>query len=164
VASGSQARYAIDDTILGQTQRVVGGTEEVSGAMQITGSVVESVQVSVGMASIKCSCVHDQKYQEMLATAQFPTSRFELTTPIPLAAVPADGEVVELPVTGRFTIRGVTRSVEFTLDAVQRNGRIGVHAVIPVRLEDYGIPNPDAGAFGGLSNPAMELLLGFVRG
>ena len=46
VSSGSQARYAIDDTVLGQTQRVVGVTDQVSGGMQITGNVVESARWS----------------------------------------------------------------------------------------------------------------------
>jgi polyisoprenoid-binding protein YceI len=161
---GSQARYAIDDTVLGQTQRVVGSTDQLSGSMQITGNVVEAARVVVDMRTISCGCVHDGKYQDMLDTDRYPTSTFELTSPIPLSAIPADGEVVQVPVTGEFTIHGVTRSVRFTLDAVQRNGRIGVNAVVPVRLPDYQIENPDAGAFGGLSNAEIHLLIGFVHG
>ena len=58
-----------------------------------------------------------------------------------------------MPVTGRMTIHGVTRTIEVTLDAVQRNGRIGINGTIPVRLEDYQIENPLRGRLRGRSTP-----------
>ena len=164
VSSGSQARYGVDDTVLGQTQRVVGATDQVSGSMQITGSVVEAVHVVVDMASVRCNCTHDEKYQDMLDTDQYPTSTFDLTSPIPLSAIPADGEVVPVHITGTLTIHGVTRTIEATLDAVQRGGLIGVNGSIPVRLEDFAIDNSNSNALANVSNPAIELLIGFAPG
>ena len=163
VGQGSQARYGIDDTILGQKQRVVGSTEEVTGDLVIAQSTVQSAEVVVDMRSVRCGCVHDDKYQDLLDTEQYPTSTFDLTTPIALAAIPPDGEIVRIPVTGRFTIHGVTRTVRFELEAVREQVRIAIKGTIPIRLEDYGIENPDAGALGGLSNPTIDLLIAFDR-
>jgi polyisoprenoid-binding protein YceI len=163
VGPGTQARYGIDDTVLGQTQRVVGSTTAVTGSMAVAGGRVTTVQVVVDMRSVRCGCVHDQKYLDLLDTDRFPTSTFVLTTPIDLGALPAEGAVVKVPVTGRFTIHGVTRSQSFTLQAVRQPGRIAVNGSIPIHLEDYGIERPDAGAFGGISNATIDLLVAFVR-
>jgi len=163
VSQGTEARYNIDDTILGQTQRVVGRTSHVSGAMEVVGSTVTTANIVVNMRTVVCSCVHDSKYQDMLDIDQHPYSTFDLTTPITLPDLPAEGVVIEVPVTGIFTIHGVTREVSFTLSALREAGRIAINGLIPVRLEDYNIENPDAGAFGGLSNASIELLVAFER-
>ena len=113
------------------------------------------------MQTVTCNCVHDSKYHEMLETDKYPTSTFDLTNPIDLGAMPADGEVITVPVTGNFTIHGATRSVSFTLSAVHESGRIAVNGEVPVKLEDYNISSPNAGAFGGLSNCFIEFLVAF---
>jgi polyisoprenoid-binding protein YceI len=163
VGAGSQAGYSIDDTVMGQTTRVVGRTDQVTGSMQIDGLRVSAVQVVVDMRSVRCGCVHDQKYQDLLETDRFPTSTFELTTPIDLARVPLQAEVSQYQVTGRFTIHGVTRTVSFPLQAMRRGPRIAVNGKIPIRLEDYDIENPSAGPFGGIDKPVIELLVAFDR-
>ena len=163
VGSGTQARYNIDDTVMGQTAQVVGSTSDVTGTMEIVGTTVTAANVTVNMQTVTCNCVHDQKYHEMLETDIYPTSNFALTVPIELGAIPAEGEIIEVPVTGNFTIHGVTREVTFTLAALRQDGRIAINGRIPVRLEDYDIENPDAGPFGGLSNCAIDLLVAFDR-
>jgi polyisoprenoid-binding protein YceI len=161
IGAGTQARYGIDDTAMGQTSRVVGTTQQVTGTMQIVGTAVTATRAVVNMASVTCHCVHDMKYRQMLDVAKYPTSMFVLTDPISLAALPAQGAVITVPVTGNFTIHGVTRSVTFNVQATRLGSRIGVKGTIPVKLSDYNISAPNAGSFGGLSNCDIELLLGF---
>jgi len=161
VGSGSQARYGIDDTAMGQTSHVVGQTHEVSGTARIVGYTVTSADVVVNMQSVTCGCVHDVKYQQMLDTSMYPTSTFVLTSPISLASIPAPGAVITVPVTGNFTIHGVTRSVTFSLEATRIGPRIAVMATIPVNLADYNIQSPNAGSLGGLSNCTMDFLIAF---
>ena len=163
VGSGTQARYNIDDTVMGQTAQVVGSTSDVVGTMALAGTAVTAADVTVNMQTVTCNCVHDQKYHDMLETDVYPTSNFVLTAPIGLGAVPAEGEIIEVPVTGNFTIHGVTREVTFTLAALRQAGRIAVNGRIPVKLEDYDIENPNAGPFGGLSNCFIDLLIAFDR-
>jgi polyisoprenoid-binding protein YceI len=162
VGKGSQARYHVNDNVMGQTSEVVGSTPDVSGAMAIVGSSVTTARVVVNMQTVTCNCVHDSKYRDLLDTDVYPTSMFELTQPIPLASIPPDGEVVNVPVRGNFTIHGVTRDVSFTLDALRQGGRIAVHAKVPVRLEDYKIDNP-SNSFGSLSDSVLEFLVAFDR-
>jgi polyisoprenoid-binding protein YceI len=149
VGKGSQGRYHVNDNVMGQTSEVVG-------------SSVTTARVVVNMQTVTCNCVHDSKYRDLLDTDVYPTSMFELTQPIPLTSIPPDGEVVNVPVRGKFTIHGVTREVSFTLDAVRQGGRIAVHAKVPVRLEDYKIDNP-SNSFGSLSDSVLEFLVAFDR-
>jgi polyisoprenoid-binding protein YceI len=163
VGVGSQARYGIDDTVIGQTQRVVGSTDKVTGQMEVGGRRVTSAKVTVDMRSVRCGCVHDDKYQDLLDTDRYPTSTFELTTPIDLGDVPPEGQPVNRPVTGSLTIHGVTHTVTFTLRALRQSDRIAINGTIPIRLEDYNIERPDAGAFGGINNATIDLLIAFYR-
>jgi polyisoprenoid-binding protein YceI len=163
VGHGTQARYNVDDTALGQTATVVGSTSDVAGTMQIVDTTVTAASVVVNMQTVRCSCVHDDKYRDMLDVDVYPTSTFELTSPISLAAIPGEGEVINVPVTGTFTIHGVTRQVTFALAALRQAGRIAINGKIPVKLEDFNIENPNAGALGGLSNCFIDLLIAFDR-
>ncbi len=163
IGAGSQAGYSIDDSAMGQTSRVVGRTSKVSGTATVSGSRANTTHVIVDMASVTCHCVHDAKYRQMLEVTKYPTSTFVLTNPVGVSAIPRPGTVVTLPVTGRFTIHGVTRAVRFTLKATQIGKRIAVNGSIPVNLKDYDISSPSGGSFGGLSNCDIDLLLAFDR-
>ena len=163
VGGGSQARYGIDDTVLGQSSRVVGSTSDVSGSMQITGTTVTAVRVVVDMAAVRCGCVHDAMYPRLLETGRYPTATFNLSSPIDLGAVPTPGTVISVPVTGSFTIHGVTRTTSFTLQATDINGRIAVKGSIPVSYQEYSIVPPPGGGVGGLSNTTIDLLVAFDK-
>lgn len=162
VGKGTQARYRVDDTVMGQTEEVVGTTPDVTGTMTIVDKTVTAVTIVVNMQTVSCKCQHDSKYHDMLDTDVYPTSTFELTRPIELASVPPDGQIINVPVTGNFTIHGVTRQVDFTLAALRQAGRIAVNGSIPVKFEDYNIENP-SGPFAGLDNCKIEFLVGFDR-
>jgi polyisoprenoid-binding protein YceI len=162
VGPGSEARYGIDDTVMGSSSRVVGRTRQLTGSMQIVHQAVTAAKVIVDMRTVSCGCIHDSKYQQLLETSSYPYSQFELTSPIPLSQIPPQGVIVQIPVTGRFTIHGVTREVHFTLDAARRNSTIAINATIPVKLGDYNIQQPNAGPFGGIDNATIDLLIAFT--
>jgi polyisoprenoid-binding protein YceI len=163
VGSGSEARYGIDDTVFGQTARVIGRTNDVTGTMRIAGATVTAVRVVVNMQSVSCQCVHDAKYRQLMETNKYPTATFELTQAITRVTMPAPGVVISVPVTGEFTIHGVTRTVSFTLEATRIGDRVAVKGSIPVHLADYNIQSPSAGGLGGLSNCTIDLLVAFDR-
>ena len=162
VGKGTQARYRVDDTVLGQTEEVVGTTPDVSGTLTIVENTVTAVKIVVNMQTVACNCQHDGKYHDMLDTDVYPTSTFELTKPITLPPSPPEGQVINVPVTGNFTIHGVTREVSFTLAALRQAGRIAVNGQIPVKFEDYNIENP-SGPFAGLDDCKIEFLVAFDR-
>ena len=162
VGQGSTGRYDIKDTVFGMTTTVVGSTPDVSGAATIANASVTAAKVVVNMQTVTCNCQHDQKYHEMLETDKYPTSTFELTHPIQLSTIPPDGQVVNVPVTGNFTIHGVTHEVTFTLAAVRQSGRIAVNAKIPIKLADYNIDG-GSNAAGSVHDPFIEFLVAFDR-
>ncbi|HZQ84776.1 MAG TPA: YceI family protein, partial [Acidimicrobiales bacterium] len=162
VGHGTQARYGVDDTVMGQTSRVVGATPDVTGSIQIHDLTVTATRIVVNMQTVTCNCAHDSKYRQMLEVDKYPTSQFDLTQPIVLPQIPPDGQVITVPVTGNFTIHGVTRSVSFTLQALRQAGRVAVNGTIPVKFEDYNIQNPN-NAFGSVSNCDIEFLVAFDK-
>ncbi|MBV8957507.1 MAG: YceI family protein, partial [Actinobacteria bacterium] len=162
VGHNTQARYGVDDTVMGQTSRVVGATPDVTGGMEITDLTVTATHIVVNMQTVTCHCEHDSKYRQMLEVDKYPTSHFDLTQPIALAQIPPDGQIISVPVTGSFTIHGVTRSVSFTLQALRQAGRIAVNGTIPVKFEDYNIQNPN-NALGSVSNCDIEFLVAFDK-
>ncbi|NUS42942.1 MAG: YceI family protein [Mycobacteriaceae bacterium] len=164
VGSGTEARYGIDDTLLGQTTRVVGRTNSVSGTAAIDGLTVTSARVVVNMQSVHCSCMHDPMYHNMLETPKYPSSVFTLTSPIVLPNEPAAGAVITVPVTGTFSIHGNTRQVSFQLQATRIGAtRFAVKGSIPVDLSDYDIRQPESGPVARVHNPSMELLIAFDK-
>ncbi|MHB8465396.1 MAG: YceI family protein [Acidimicrobiales bacterium] len=162
VGTGTEARYGINDNAMGQTTRVVGRTHDVSGAVQIVGYTVTSAKVIVNMQTVTCQCVHDAKYRQMLETSKYPTSMFVLTAPVSLPSIPAPGAVIAVPITGDFTIHGVTRATTFSLKATRIGPRIAVMATIPVNLSDYNISAPNS-SMGGLSDCTIDFLVAFDR-
>jgi polyisoprenoid-binding protein YceI len=162
VGNGSEARYGINDNVLGNSSRVVGRTNQVTGTMTIAHQILTTAKVVVDMRSVRCNCVHDSKYNDLLDTQQYPTSQFVLTTPIPIASIPAEGMEVRIPVAGQLTIHGRTNTEHFTLTAARQGHFIAVHGDVPVELGKYGIQQPSAGPFGGIDNADIELLILWV--
>ncbi|MEU7140587.1 YceI family protein [Nocardia sp. NPDC046473] len=164
VGSGTDARWATDDTLLGQTTRVVGRTNDVSGTIQIDGLTITSGRIVVNMQTAVCNCMHDSAYNEMLETTKFPTATFVLTSPIVFPSVPAAGTVSSVPAAGQFTIHGVTRDVSFTFETTQVGARLAFKAEIPVEPADYSIQPPvPNNPLAGIGNTAIELLIAFDR-
>jgi polyisoprenoid-binding protein YceI len=164
VGRGSVAGYRAQEVLLVQDNTAVGRTDKVSGEMTIAGTTVTAAEYVVDMSAVTSDQPQrDQRYREIMDTPRHPTSRFVLTQPIDVDQVPPEGEVVTRPATGRFTIRGVTRTVTFDLRARRVAGRIEVLASIPVRWSDYGIPDPGNGFVRVQDNGTIELLLQLDR-
>jgi polyisoprenoid-binding protein YceI len=98
-----------------------------------------------------------------LNTDEFPEATFELTSPIELGSVPAPEVTVEVAATGDLTIKGVTQSVEFPLEAQLVEGLIVVVGQIQVDLIDFDIEAPTAPIVASVEDNAtveLSLILG----
>lgn len=165
LASSSVAGYRIGYTSPVGNGTRVGRTNAVTGTMAVSGSTVQSAQVSVDFRKVECdggsTCT--QHVQEIMDVAHHPYETFVLTSPIRLGSVPPDGKQVSTRVTGRLTLRGVTRTVTFTLTARRNSSRIDVLGSIPVNRDDYRIPDANEPGFHIDKNGTVELLLTFRR-
>jgi polyisoprenoid-binding protein YceI len=165
LVSSSLAGYRIGySSPVGDGTRV-GRTNAVTGQMGVHGSTVQSARFSVDFRQVECdggsTCT--QHVQQIMDVDHFPHETFVLTSPIRLGSVPADGTTVTTPVTGKLTLRGVTRTVTFPLTARRNSSRIDVLGSIKVNRDDYQIPDANEPGFHIDKNGTIELLLTFAR-
>lgn len=166
VAGGSQAGYRVEEVLLGQNVEAVGRTSAVTGELTVSGTEVQSGSFSVDLTQVTSDDDRrDDAFQgRIMDTATYPTATFELTEPITLAELPADGETVTATATGELTLHGTTRAVTVEL-TVQRDGdTVNVSGSIPVAFADYGIANPSFGPVTTEDNGEVEFLLALTRG
>jgi polyisoprenoid-binding protein YceI len=106
----------------------------------------------------------DGQFQgRIMNTSKFPTATFELTEPIDLGRVPADGTTVTKDTTGKLTLHGTTKTVTFSGQARKTGAAIAVNGTIPIAFADYGIDNLSGGPATTLDNGSLEFLLNFAH-
>jgi len=146
---------------------VVGRSPAITGSIEIAGSTITDVDVTVDMTQLitddsrRTGAIRNQAIE----TAAFPQASFTLTEPIELGTLPQDGESVSVSATGDLTIRGVTRSETIQLTAQFAGGVVVVFGELgPILLADYGIAQPSAAIVLSVEdNATMELQLFLTR-
>lgn len=161
ISQDSTLGYRVQEVLGGVDTEGAGRTNQVTGELTIAGTEVNAVEFTVDMASVTSdSDRRDGQFRSrIMSTDEFPTSTFVLTSPIDFGAVPAEGVTVEATATGDLTLRGVTNSVTFPVQAKLESGRIGVLGTIPVRFSDYGIPDPSNAFAAVKDNGTLEFVL-----
>jgi len=163
VASGSQAGYRVQETLFGQSHTAVGRTTAVTGQLTATATEVTSTTVTVDMTQINSdSSQRDGQFQgRIMDTAQFPTAKFTLTTPINFGTTPTPGATVTETAAGTLILHGTTHSVLVPVSARQSGATIQVTGSIPVMFSDYNINNPSGGPASVGNAGTVEFLLNF---
>ena len=161
----STVGYRVKEVLGGVDTEGVGRTNAVAGSLTIEGTTIIGVNFSVEVASIKSDeSRRDGKFAgEIMESDQFPEATFRLTSPVELPSVPAEGEQIEVTVTGELTLHGVAKSATFPVTAEYTNGRIGVLGNIEVAFADYGIANPSNGFVTTGDTGLIEFVLVFER-
>jgi polyisoprenoid-binding protein YceI len=165
--SASFAGYRVQEQLVGVGgHTAVGRSTKITGSMTLTGAVVSKVSVTVDLTALASdNNLRDQQLtHQAIETSTFPTATFELTTPLDLGKLPAQGAVVSVNATGNLTLHGVTKSVTIPLTATRQGGLIAVAGSIPIVFADYSITKPNS--FSVLSvddHGIMELHLLFTH-
>lgn len=165
VAADSTLGYRVQEVLGGIDVEGAGRTSDVTGSLTIAGNQATAAEFTVQMASITSDSERrDGQFRgRIMSVDQFPTATFVLTAPIDFGAVPADGQSLTATATGDLTLRGVTRSVTFEVEAKLEGGRIGVLGSIPILFSDYSIPDPSNGFAVVKDNGLLEFVLVFDR-
>lgn len=165
VSTGSQVGYRVGEYLFGQSHTAVGRTSAVTGEMVISGTEVTAASFSVDMASVKSDQgARDAQFRGyIMETYKYPHGTFSLADRLPIGSAPAIGHVVSVPATGSLTLRGITRTVTFTLQAERVQGGIDVQAAIPITFSLWKIPSPNFAVAKVGSTGTLEVLLHFVR-
>jgi polyisoprenoid-binding protein YceI len=164
-AADSTLGYRVQEVLGGIDVEGAGRTSDVTGSLTIAGNQATAAEFTVQMASITSdSDRRDGQFRSrIMSVDEFPTATFVLTAPIDFGAVPAEGESLTATATGDLTLRGVTRSVTFPVEAQLEGGRIGVLGSIPILFTDYSIPDPSNGFAVVKDNGLLEFVLVFDR-
>jgi polyisoprenoid-binding protein YceI len=167
IAGGtSTVGYRVKEVLAGLDATAAGRTNAVTGTLTIEGTNATTGEFTVDMTTFSSdSNQRDNQFDDrIMAVDQFPTSTFELTSPIQFGSIPKEGEVVTATATGDLTLHGVTKSVTFEVQATTLHGRIGVLGNIPVTFADYSIPNPSNGVAKTEDHGLLEFILVFSKG
>jgi putative copper resistance protein D len=144
VGPGSQAGYRVDEILFGQHHTAVGRTSDVSGGLVISGTTVTAADFSVDLAAVKS----DQPSRDVqfhgyiMETFKYHHATFRLMRPIDLGTIPPAGRAAIYRATGQLSMRGVTRTVTFSLQAERVGSKIDMVADIPIIFSQWRIPNP----------------------
>lgn len=166
VGTGSYAGYRVDEVLNNTDVTVVGRTDQVTGTLEVDGLTLTAAEFTVDVASIATDSGSRDDYfrSNAMRVDQYPTATFVLTEAVTTDATPVVGEVQTIMATGDLTLAGVTRSVEFELQAVL-NGETGqVAGSIPVTFADYGVEAPNLGFVSVEPDGFVEFSLQLERG
>jgi polyisoprenoid-binding protein YceI len=165
-ASGSVGGYRVEEVIFGRSNTAAGRTSALTGSVEIDGTTVASASFSVDMATVTSDeNRRDGQFRgRIMDVASFPTSTFELTQPITLAALPAEGVQATAKAVGELTLHGTTKTVTVTLHGVHNGGVIEVSGSIPIIFAEWNIPNPSNMFAQTRDNGTLEFLLKLTRG
>jgi len=165
VTSGSEVAYRAVEVLFGQDTEGVGTTSSVTGSMTITGTTVESASFEVDMTSFKSDQGNrDNQFNgRIMDTSKFPTATFELTSPIDIGTIPADGTEIKVQATGDLTIKDQTKAVTLELTARRDGSIIGVTTDYGVVFADWNIDDPSAGPAQVEDNATLEVTLLFAK-
>lgn len=162
VTTGSLAGYRVDELLFGQAHTAVGRTSKVTGGMVVSGTEVTAADFTVDMASVKSDQgSRDVQFRGFIMdVANHPHATFRLTSSIQLGTVPAIGRAITAQAVGDLTLRGVRRSVTFTLQAERVSAdSIDVNAEIPIHFSLWHIPIPNFAVARVGSTGTLEVLL-----
>ena len=166
IGAGSIAGYRVNEILFGQTHTAVGRTTHVTGGMVISGTEVTAADFTVELATVHSDQgSRDAQFRGFIMdTADYPHASFRLTSPIQLGSVPDVGHPISVPAVGDLTMRGIRRSITFTLAAERvSSDSIAVNAEIPIKLSEWHIPNPSFAVAQVGSGGTLEVLLQLVR-
>jgi len=172
VASGV-AGYRVRETFLQQNAETdaVGRTENVTGTLTISGTPgalsLAGAALTVDMTTLRSD--RDRRDEQLRGRAiesdRFPTSTFDLATPVALPANLLAGDVT-LDLAGKLTLHGVVKDVTIAAQArLEADGTVVVAGSLPIRFADFGIEAPNvAGIIAVQDNGAMEFRVVFAKG
>lgn len=145
-ATGTFAGFRIKEELanIGSTT-AVGRTNAVTGSMTIADNSVTAADFTVDLTTITTNnSMRNRRVQDALETGSHPDATFTLTSPIVLPADAAVGGEINTTAKGDLAIHGVTKSVEFPLQAKLVNGTVVAVGSIDVTFSDFGVEVPSS--------------------
>jgi polyisoprenoid-binding protein YceI len=154
VTTGSLAGYRINELFVGQSSKhqAVARTSTVSGGLTVSGDLtgyqVSSLTFTADLTSLhsvdtvagRDVTQRDGVVNRQLDVQQFPTATFTATS----VSVPGGitSQAVDVSVTGKLTIHGVTKDVTIKAKAQLVGGKAEIAGSTSISMTDYGVSPP----------------------
>jgi polyisoprenoid-binding protein YceI len=163
-ADESEARFIIDETLLGNPKTVVGSTNEVAGDLLV--DFANPTNSRLGMIRINVRTLEtDNEFRTRALRGQIlqaDRAEFEFAefAPTALVGLPDNvtvGEPFDFQIKGNLTVHGVTREITFNATLIPvSEARLEGNAWTTVMYQDFGMTIPEAS---GVANVADEVRL-----
>lgn len=172
LASGSQAGYRVREKLafLPAQSDAVGRTSQITGSATLSeaaGTVkITSASFSVAVNTLKSDrSMRDEKIHSIgLESDRYPTATFALAKPLSFAASAVKGHVAHLPVTGTFTIHGVSRKETLPVEMSLSGSTLEAVGAFTFPWAEFGMTAPSVGGFVNVTEKAtMEFDLHLQR-
>ena len=169
LADGSSfAGYRVEEELarIGATT-AVGRSTVLTGSLVFDGAAITEVVIEVDLTALTSddSRRDGALRRQALETNTYPSTTFTLTQPIPIDAVPAEGEMLSVTATGDLTLHGVTREVQIPMEGQLVGDRVAVVGSIEIVFADYDMDTPSAFIVLAIDDHGiMEFQLVFERG
>ncbi len=164
VAEESEARYIIDEELLGQPKTVVGTTSAISGELTVDPanpavSSIGPIRIEAGTFTTDSNRRDGAVRRFVLQTSQFQFITFTATQYVGLPDAAAIGDEIQFEVTGDLTVRTITKPAIFivTMQIVSDSELRGSAATIIVR-DDYELRIPQVPS---VANVGEEFIVEF---
>lgn len=164
VAEESEARYIIDEELLGQPKTVVGTTSAISGELTVDPanpavSSIGPIRIEAGTFTTDSNRRDGAVRRFVLQTSQFQFITFTATEYVGLPDAAAIGDEIQFEVTGDLTVRTITKPAIFivTMQVVSESELRGSAATIIVR-DDYELRIPQVPS---VANVGEEFIVEF---
>jgi polyisoprenoid-binding protein YceI len=172
IGTGSQAGYRVREKLafLPAQSDAVGRTSQISGSATFTqaGSAVaiSAARFNVNVSTLKSDReMRDEKIKEIgLESARYPTATFALSGPVTVPAQILAGKAVKVPVTGVFSIHGVSKRETISVEMSASGGTVQAVGSLTFPWSEFGMTAPSVGGFVNVTEHAtMEFDLHLAR-
>ena len=126
------------------TTTAVGRTSDIEATLEFDGVMITSVTIVADLRTL----TSDQSFRDGalrtrgIETDTYPFATFVLVQPIPIAALPAGEETLNVTVDGTLDLHGVTNPVSIGLQGQLVDGLVVVVGSTEIALADYDIEPP----------------------
>ncbi len=145
----TQAGYTFDEVLPGQRKTTSGRAdnsngESVTGQVQVKGETLKEGKIQVKVADISSD---NQKRDNnvrnhILQTDMYPTATFDLTKPVDLSKVPADGTPGSVNIEGDLELHGKRQHIEAPMKVLRTGDKVITQSNLPIKLSDFDVKSP----------------------
>lgn len=157
--SGSLAGFRVQESFLLQSGTIVGRTSAVTGSLDISNQVVTSGTFQVDLSQLTIAISEQtNNLSSILDTGAYPDAVFTLTTPIDIAQLPTNGEILSSTASGSLTMNNTTHPITLALTGRYDGSQLEALGSTSILVSDWGMKSPI-----GIHNDAEIEFLVFLQ-